>query len=238
MRKSFWIALFGAMLVLVRGGAGSEREGRAGSVGRVDHLVYAAPDLRLGIDSVEKLLGIRATPGGQHPGAGTRNALVALGPASYLEIIGPDPEQPRPPGPRRFGIDDLKAPRLVAWAAGSEDLEQLVAGAARNGVKLGAVGSGSRKRPDGVLLSWRFTSPATVLGDGIVPFFIDWGKTPHPALTAAAGATLVSLRAEHPDARRIGQMLRELGLDLPVISAPAPALIATVDCPKGRVELR
>ena len=237
MRKT-WIAMFGAMLCIVSGGQSGEPGWTADAVSRVDHLVYATPDLKLGIDAIENLFGIRATPGGQHPGAGTRNALVALGPASYLEIIGPDPEQPHPVGPRRFGIDGLKAPRLAAWAARGEDLERLVADAARNGVKLGAVGSGSRKRPDGVLLSWRFTSPATLLGDGVVPFFIDWGKTPHPAQTAAAGATLVALRAEHPDVRGVGEMLRKLGLSLPVASAPAPALIATVDCPKGRVELR
>ena len=236
--KKFWIAAFGAMLFFMSRGESGGEEGAAGAVGRVDHLVYATPDLKLGIDAVEKLLGIQATPGGQHPGAGTRNALVALGPASYLEIIGPDPEQPHPPGPRRFGIDGLKAPRLAAWAARGQDVERIAADAARNGVKLGAVGSGSRKRPDGVLLSWRFTSPATLLADGIVPFFIDWGKTPHPAQTAAAGATLVALRAEHTDARGVGEMLRKLGVPLPVASAPAPALIATVDCPKGRVVLR
>ena len=237
MRKT-WIAAFGAMVCVVGGGQSGEPGRTVDAVSRVDHLVYATPDLKAGIDAIERLLGIRATPGGQHPGAGTRNALVALGPASYLEIIGPDPEQPRPPGPRRFGIDGLKVPRLAAWAAKGQDLERLVADAARNGVKLGPVGSGSRKRPDGVLLSWRFTSPATVLGDGIVPFFIDWGRTPHPAQAAAAGATLVSLRAEHPDAQRVGETLRKLGLDLRVTGAPAPALIATVDCPKGRVELR
>jgi hypothetical protein len=236
--RNAWIAAFGAMLCVVGGGQGGEPERTAGAVSRVDHLVYATPDLKVGIDAIEKLLGVRATPGGQHPGAGTRNALVALGPTSYLEIIGPDPEQPHPPGPMRFGIDGLKGPRLAAWAAKGQDLERLAADAVRNGVKLGPVGSGSRKRMDGVLLSWRFTSPATVLADGIVPFFIDWGKTPHPAQTAAAGAMLVGLCAEHPDALRVGEMLRKLGLDLRVTGAPAPALIATVDCPKGRVELR
>jgi hypothetical protein len=237
MRKT-WIAAFGVILCVVSGGQSSEPERTADAVSRVDHLVYATPDLKLGIDAIEKLLGIRVTPGGEHPGAGTRNALVALGPASYLEIIGPDPEQPDPPGPRRFGIDGLKAPRLATWAAKGQDLERLAADAARDGVTLGPVGSGSRARPDGVLLSWRFTSPATVLGAGIVPFFIDWGNTPHPSQTAAAGATLVGLRAQHHDAKGVVEMLRKLGFDLRVIGAPAPALIATVDCPKGRVELR
>jgi hypothetical protein len=160
MRKT-WIAVLGAMLCVVDGGQSAEPERTADAVGSVDHLVYATPDLKFGIDAVEKLLGVRATPGGQHPGAGTRNALVALGPASYLEIIGPDPEQPSHVGPRRFGIDGLKAPRLAAWAAKGQDLGRLAAGAARRGVSLGPVGSGSRKRPDGVLLSWRFTSPET-----------------------------------------------------------------------------
>ena len=98
---------------------------------RIDHLVYATPDLTLGIDTIDKLLGVRATAGGQHPGLGTRNALVALGPSSYLEIIGPDPEQPKPAGPRRFGIDELKAPRIVRWVAKSTELDTLAAAAAQ-----------------------------------------------------------------------------------------------------------
>ncbi|MGH9398891.1 MAG: VOC family protein [Thermoanaerobaculia bacterium] len=236
--KKPWIAAVAAVTCLVGRGESAEPKPPVPAATRADHLVYATPDLTLGIDTIEKLLGVRATPGGQHPGAGTRNALVALGPATYLEIIGPDPEQPAPAGPRRFGIDGLKAPRLAGWAASSRDLESLAADAAKNGVTLGPIGSGSRKRPDGVLLAWRFTSPATVLGDGLVPFFIDWGKTPHPAETAAAGVTLIALRGEHPDAPGVQKLLRGLSLDLPVTAAPAPGLIATVDCPKGRVELR
>lgn len=205
---------------------------------RLDHLVYATPDLSLGIDTIEKLLGVRATPGGQHPGLGTRNALVALGPSSYLEIIGPDPEQPKPAGRRRFGIDELEAPRIVGWVAKGTDLEKLAAAAAERGVKLGAVIPGSRRRPDGIVLSWRYTDPNTVLADGLVPYFIDWGTSPHPSATAARGATLVQVRAEHPDAERTQKMLEVLGLDLRVGKGPAPAIVATIDSNRGRVELR
>lgn len=204
----------------------------------VDHLVLATPDLQRGIDAIEQQLGVKATPGGQHPGLGTRNALVALGPTSYLEIIGPDPDQPKPAGPRRFGIDDLKAPRIVRWVVKSSELEAVSAMAAKGNVALGAVTPGSRRRPDGVVLSWRYTDPNTVAADGLVPFFIDWGASPHPALTAARGASLVQLRAQHPDPERVQKMLDQLGLDLRVNRGSAPAIIATIDSPRGRVELR
>lgn len=205
---------------------------------RVDHLVYATADLNRGVDEIEKLLGVRATAGGQHLGWGTRNALVALGPTAYLEIIAPDPEQPQPEAPRPFRLDALKESRLVAWFVIGRDLERLRSEAARKGVTLGQVKSGSRRRPDGVQLSWQFTDPWAPVADGIVPFFIDWGDSPHPAHTAAKGATLVSLRGEHPDVPRVSGTLRHLDLDLPVKQGASPALIAVIDGPRGRVELR
>ena len=205
---------------------------------QIDHLVYATPDLDLGIATIDTVLGVRATAGGQHPGLGTRNALIALGPTSYLEIIGPDPEQPKPNGPRRFGLDELKSPRLLTWVSKGTGLDALVAKAKASGVALGAVLPGSRKRPDGVVLSWRYTDPNTVLADRLVPFFIDWGSSPHPSATAARGATLVQLRAEHPDPGGAQKMLDALGLGLRVSKGSTAALIATVDGPRGRVELR
>jgi hypothetical protein len=204
----------------------------------VDHLVYATPDLELGIQTIEKLTGVRASAGGQHPGLGTRNALVALGPSTYLEIIGPDPEQPKPDGPRRFGIDELKAPRLLTWVAKGTELPPFVNRARANGVHLGDVISGSRKRPDGVVLSWRYTDPNVILEDRLVPYFIDWGTSPHPAMTAAPGLSLRALSAEHPEPERMARILKQLGLDLPVRRGAKPSLIATIDGPKGRIELR
>jgi hypothetical protein len=205
---------------------------------RVDHLVYAAPDLAAGIEKVEKLLGVRAVPGGQHPGAGTRNALIRLGELTYLEIIGPDPDQAKPDQPRRFGIDELKAPRLVTWAAKSTDLAALVQNAKRHGVDLGQVQPGSRRRPDGVLLSWRLTASPSFIADGIVPFFIDWGSTQHPATTLPKGCMLVALRAEHPNAERVRAMLSGIRVNLPVGAGSTPALVATIRTPRGEVELR
>jgi hypothetical protein len=104
--------------------AKARQPGKSGDVlAQVDHLVYATPDMNVGIDTLERLLGVRATAGGQHPGLGTRNALIALGPSAYIEIIGPDPDQPKPAEPRRFGLDDLKAPTLLTWVAKGSQLD-------------------------------------------------------------------------------------------------------------------
>lgn len=205
---------------------------------RVDHLVYATPDLNQGIREIEELLGVRATPGGQHQGIGTRNALVALGPSTYLEIFAPDPDQLAPKGPRPYGIDNLKQSKLVAWFANGSNLKEFRNKAVRNNVPLGEIISGDRKRPDGILLTWQFTHPAISLADGIVPSFIDWGTSPHPAESAAKGATLVAVRAEHPNPETARRMLKQLELDLRVSSGPAVKIIATIDGRKGQVQLQ
>ena len=232
-----WLAFVLTGTVLLVFGSTANPRAASDLLSRIDHLVYATPDMKLGIDTAEQLFGVRASQGGQHPGEGTRNALIALGPTSYFEIIGPDPDQPKPERPRRFGIDDIKAPRLTTWVAKGTGLEKFASDAAAHGVTLGAVISGSRKRPDGVVLSWRYTDPRIVLADRLVPYIIDWGTSPHPSATAAKGVTLLTLRAEHPDAENVQKMLRQLGFDLAVTRGPKPALIATFDSPKGRVQL-
>jgi len=206
-------------------------------LGRIDHLVYAVAELERGIAEIEQLLGIRASVGGRHPLWGTCNALVSLGPSAYLEIIAPDPAQMPSTGARPFGLNTLESSRLVGWAAKGSQLANLREAALRQGVELGQVLAGSRTQPDGVALTWMLTDPRCIVADGIAPFFIDWGASPHPALRSSPGATLVGLRGQHPDADRVRKVLRALGIDLPVSSGAVPALLARIDCPQGCVEL-
>lgn len=71
-----------------------------------------------------------------------------------------------------------------------------------------------------------------------MPFFIDWKTSPHPSLHAPKGAVLVALAVEHPDAELVRRMLHAVGVVLPVKVGPAPAVVAEIDCPRGRVILR
>jgi len=202
----------------------------------IDHLVLATPDVESSVAALAKDWGIAATPGGSHPGLGTRNALVALGSTKYLEIIGPDRDQPAPPGPRPFGIDALSRPRLVTWAASADDIDQRVERARQRGYDPGPVLPLSRTRPDGVVLEWRLTFAATV-GDGLVHFLIDWGASPHPASSSATGAALLAFWGEHPRPGEITPLLDALGVELELRPAARTRLVAVVETANGRKEV-
>lgn len=204
----------------------------------LDHLVYAVPDLDAACADIEARFGIRPTPGGKHTGRGTHNALIGLGDSTYLEVIGPDPEQPEPARPRAFGIDNLAVPRLVTWAAkATGEIEERATRARERGFDPGQVVAMSRARPDGVTLRWKLTQRDELGGEGLVPFLIDWGDTPHPAATSAKGCRLVTFRAEHPRPDLILPLLEALGEQLEVREGPHPRLIAEIATPRGRVEL-
>lgn len=204
---------------------------------RVDHLVFAAPDLDRGVREIADRFGVEPTPGGQHPVYGTRNALVALGSTCYLEIIAPDPHVLRRDEVRVFGIHELAAPRLITWAARADDLEELVDEARREGVDLGTVSDGSRHRPNGQELLWTFTDPLAARNGGVLPFFIDWGETEHPAKSLPQQCELLELGLHHPHADNVEQRLRAIGIAMPVHPAAEPRVTARIRTPKGVVEL-
>src|SRR6516164_9258959 len=87
----------------------------------IDHILLGVSELDHGIAWVERRTGVRAAVGGVHPGRGTRNALLALGPRCYLEIIAPDPQQP--PLPPAQPLAAMQEPRLFNWAVHTDDIQ-------------------------------------------------------------------------------------------------------------------
>lgn len=204
----------------------------------VDHLIWTVPDLRWGMSEIERRLGVRPVEGGRHPDYGTHNALAALGPETYLEIMAVDPDLPRPARGRLFAMDDLDEPRLAAWVLRCEEIDARVARAATGGVVLGPVASGSRERPDGSVVSWKISDPYAPRMGGVVPFLIAWGDTAHPARSAPAAGTLTGLRLEHPEPEAAQRALGLLGVGLAVDPGPRARLVATLQSAYGEVELR
>ncbi|MEV6948409.1 VOC family protein [Streptomyces sp. NPDC051172] len=204
---------------------------------RLDHLVLATPELAATVADFARRTGVTPAPGGSHVGFGTRNHLVSLGGSSYLEIIGPDPEQAGPKGPRPFDVDQLASARTVTWAISPPDLDAAVVEARARGYDPGPVRPMSRRRPDGTLLEWRLTDGDTAHPSGLVPFLIDWGSSAHPTATGLPVTPLLSLSATAPDPDEIRPLLAAVGAELVVTEGPV-GLSFTVDTPRGPVTFR
>lgn len=205
-------------------------------LGGVDHLVYVAPDLAVGSERVAKLLGVEPQPGGRHPGYGTHNAVVSLGGETYLEVIAIDPDLPRPEGGYPFGLDWADGPGLATWALRCEDIEGVTPRA--DGLGLGALSSGSRERPDGVVLRWTLTDPRAMPMGGAVPFLIGWGRTPHPATSAPRAGVLREFHVVHPEPESARAALDLLGSPVEVVIGDRVGFRAVVETPGGLVDLR
>ncbi|MFE7648020.1 VOC family protein [Streptomyces phaeoluteigriseus] len=201
---------------------------------RLDHLVLATRDLAATVAEFTRRTGVAPAPGGAHVGLGTRNYLVGLGGCAYLEIIGPDPDQPAPTGPRPFGLDGLDTPRTVTWAVSPSDLDAAVATVRARGYDPGEVRRMSRRSPDGTLLEWRLTDGGTPHPSGLVPFLIDWGDTTHPSASGLPVTPLLELTAAAPDPGEVRVLLTALGTDLAVSEGPA-GFSYTLDTPNGPV---
>ncbi len=204
-----------------------------------DHLLFGVSDLEHGIDWFERRAGVRAIPGGVHPGRGTRNALVSLGGVHYLEIIAPDPAQSV--ANPQFQLSALTEPRLIHFAVRTNDIESTAAALRRAGVHTIGPTDGSRRTASGGLLRWKTLGVESKFQSGEIdpiPFFIEWASdSTHPSKNAPRGCAIEELRFEHPRADELRAALRAIGLEANVVRAEQVRMVAIIQTPKGRVEL-
>jgi catechol 2,3-dioxygenase-like lactoylglutathione lyase family enzyme len=206
----------------------------------LDHLLLGCSDLDRGIAFVEEHIGVRPAMGGVHPGRGTRNALLALGPLHYLEVIAPDPAQTGIPTTRAELPAMLKrfaAPRLVDWAVHTSDIAGVTERWRKAGVAFHGPTPGSRARPDGKMLHWQ-TLNLDNDRDGLLPFFIQWGaETVHPSVDAPAGCELESFVVVSPESAELAAEFQKLGISVDVTQGKTPQLHAKIVGPKGTLTL-
>lgn len=204
----------------------------------LDHLVVVAPDLAEGVAHVRDRLGLAMPEGGRHREMGTRNHLLRLGDALFLEVIAVDPEAPPPSRARWFGLGDAARVR-ADWDAGrrlrglvarTDDLDGALAA---HGTLLGAAATMTRGD-----LSWRFAVPpgGAWPADGAAPCAMDWGPRGNPAATMSdLGARLEGLVLTHPDPDVVAGLHAALDLaDPPQLAAgPGPRWTARIATPSG-----
>ncbi len=201
----------------------------------LDHIILGIDDLDRGVSWVEQRTGVRAIFGGVHPGRGTRNALIALGPSSYLEILAPDPQQSSPTWFTQ--VLTMPEPKLIAWAVHTTDLTALAQTALAAGFAIDGPHDGARSCPDGKILSWKLFRLRDDRG-GLLPFFIEWGRdSVHPAADAPPGCHLMSFRMQSPDAQELARACRTLAVEVTVEPGEGPRMIARIASPKGEVDL-
>lgn len=215
----------------------------ADDMGRVpvdlDHILLGANDLDQGIDWMQERSGMRAIFGGVHPGRGTRNALLSLGPRRYLEIIAPDPHQADTTSRDEMpnSLRALHEPRLIGWAVHTNDLAGLVQKASAAGIAIENPRDGSRVRPDGETLRWSSFSLQKNF-DGALPFFIEWDRNSvHPSQDAPSGCTLQHFFLESPAMEDVRSVAGKLGLEVAVKRAGTPALHAGIVGKRGVFEI-
>jgi hypothetical protein len=216
----------------------------------LDHMLLGVDDLDHGIEWMQERSGVRAIFGGVHPGRGTRNALLSLGPPPqrasgtpgprrYLEIIAPDPQQASATSGNGManGLRAFHEPRLIGWAAHTDDLAGQVQKAAAAGIAIEGPRDGSRVRPDGKTLRWKAFSLKKDF-DGVLPFFIEWDRSSiHPSQDAPSGCTLQHFFIESPAMEDVRSVADKLGLGVEVKPAQTPVLRARIVGKKGAFEI-
>ena len=201
----------------------------------LDHILLGCSDLDRCIEWVEQATGVRAAIGGVHPGRGTRNALLSFGEQRYLEIIAPDPAQNEIVHyPQLRSMTD---PRLIGWAVHPPDIAAVAKQLTENKIAFTGPEDGSRKRPDGRVLTWKTIN----LPDdrhGLLPFFIEWSAdSVHPSTDAAKGCTLDYFEVLSAEPEELASIFKRIGLDLPVQRSDKARLRAVITGPKGDLPL-
>ena len=227
---------------------------------QIDHLVVMAASLEQGVQWCEDTLGITPGPGGEHEKYGTHNRLFKIAspqfPLAYFEIIAINPQAVIPKRaqvPRWFDMDDAtlqkavaQGPRLVHFVSSTEDVKAARHVLRTQGIERGQVVHASRKSSKGTL-NWQITvrEDGERLFNGCLPTLIQWGKPEateplrlHPRNSLPrSGVTLQSLTVSHPSGAKLQAAFDAIGLsDIAIETGPAN-LVASLQTPKGLVQL-
>lgn len=204
----------------------------------LDHIAVIAPSLKDGLIWVRDCLGVVPPMGGAHPQMGTHNLLLRLGNEFFLEVIAIDPNAPRPPHARWFGLDDRDILH-DHW----NDGRRLRGMVARTSVLTETCGKAPDMLGEPMRITrgereWMFAvrSDGRLPLDGAVPHLMDWGaQGPAGPKLLDLGCHLRALILETPAPSAVEAIYERIGLTggPQLRPGPRPKLIAAIETPSG-----
>lgn len=200
-------------------------------LGRIDLITIGVSDLDAQVAELERLTGVKAAYGGEHPSRGTHNALLSLGDGAYLEVLAASPDSDTA---EAADLNALTRPTPLWWGVSVQQAGPAAASLRSAGFTTAEPIPGTRRTPAGDLLQWRtlvLESPPKG-----APFFIEWSRdSVHPSASSPAGCRLQSLDIATPVPAALDKLLRMIEAPVRVREAAALELTVNLDCPRGAV---
>ncbi len=210
---------------------------------RVDHVSYAAErdGLKATAQRLSKLLGVKPVDGGIHPRFGTRNIILPLAHERYVEVVTvlDHPASDKAPFGQAVRARSEDGGGWLGWVVSVDDMSEAEKRLGRKSVV------GSRRRPDGVELSWRQLGVNGLIADPQLPYYVKWDdETLHPSVGATTNVTISGLQIAG-DSERVCEWLglpadqTSTVIDFTFVAPRGtPRLLAvTFDTPKGTVTI-
>lgn len=141
---------------------------------RIDHVSYAAePDgLKATVERLAETLGTGYVDGGNHPRFGTRNAIIPLKDAKYLEVVEvlDHPACDKEPFGQAVRARSEEGGGWLGWVVSMprDSFERHAARLEKTPYP------GLRRRPDGVELRWEQFGVKGLMQDPQLPYFVTW----------------------------------------------------------------
>ena len=138
----------------------------------VDHLMFAAGPEGLTADArrLADALGAEYKDGGFHPRFGTRNHIIPLADARYIEVVEvlDHPASEKAPFGQAVRARSSMGGGWLGWVVSVDDLSPFEERLERKAVE------GSRQFPDGRRLEWRQIGIKGLIADPQLPYFLQW----------------------------------------------------------------
>ena len=191
----------------------------------IDHIVIAVRD-RAAASADYEALGFTVTPGGEHTGGATHNALISFSDGSYFELIAF--REPDLPQQHKWWAKFAKGEGTVDFALRADDVAAEADRLRDTGIAIDGPQDGGRLRPDGERVAWRNLglhapgAPLPFVIEDVTPREVRVPPGPaaeHPlGISGVAGLTLLVEnldRAAEPFAALLGASGEPAPFDIP-----------------------